>query len=259
VKKYLLITILLFFIFPSQTIAEDKPTINEIQTQINVEKDSNLSVSEKILLNSPPAKITRVITKSIRADNKYYLFTTSNYKVIDQNNNNLSFKIKSTPDKDTLTISEIHPSTKYVIITFTVSKAIFSDEKFDFLFYEPVNPDTPNLIKSSRVIINIDATQVSERECIAGDLNKQEHHCVSEFDNNQARFSSAMSFGDKKGFIVKLYLFPNENLKIASNTSKWYSIILTNARYIFIKFAFWFIVIFTLKFIFENIIQIKKR
>lgn len=262
-KKLIILLLFLYAIhhtlLANNVQAESLNIISEIQSELKVNNDSSLTVNEKIIFNKLNQDYTHLITKSILVNDDYYLFTISSPKVIDQSGGTIQFKTISTPDQTKLEFKDLNPLTQFIIISYTINKAIFTSNGFDFLFFQPVHPGSENLVKSSRVIINVDQTRVAERECFAGNLDAMDRHCVSEFDQNQARFSSTMNFAAGQGFIVKLLLFPNENIAVASTSSKWFTFIINNTRYFVVKFAFWFFVIGSLKYIFQNIIYFRRK
>jgi len=237
-KKFL-IFFALFWLFPFKVSAANQEyVIEDFESQIKLNQDTSLQVTETIDANFYVSKhgIFRIIPtlytyrgKTINSklkvisvadeSGKGYPYSTSKYSQ--------SVKIKiGDPDK---TITGKHT----YVIKYLVKGVVAQYEDFDEIYWNVTGHEWDTEILKASVTVESPFAEISKISCFAGQLNTQEKNCQGKIGSgNLATFSADMPINYNEDFTIVVAMDKNNRLIFPGAIEKIKNFLLDNWGYL---------------------------
>lgn len=213
-KRVVLFFVFIFLlIFPTNVFAQTSSSysIKSFHSQIDIEEDVSLTVTETIKVNFPGEKhgIFRVIPvvysargRTIRANLELvsvvdeegtpYIYEVSRY--------NQSKKIKIGDPYETITGDHTY------VITYTMSDVLLEFPENAELYWNVTGSEWDVGILGSAAVVNSPHALIKEVKCYAGVVGEKQENCEAKFTDNMAEFSTKEIVGPYKDFTIVISL-----------------------------------------------------
>src|SRR3989344_8144373 len=246
-----LFSVFLIFTFTDRVFASGDYTIESFDSQISINQDTSLSVTETIIVNFeiPKHGIFRNIPVNYSASGKTIRTNFDLISVTDENNVGLiydtsrlsqSIKIKiGDPDK-TITGRNIY------VIKYSIDKVLQRFDSYDELYWNVTGSEWDTVIESATANVSSSFADITKVECFSGTAGSREQNCEMNFSSNSAQFTSTNSLGEGKDFTIVVALSKKSQLTFPGLVEKTTSFILDNWGYpvalfpLLTIFVFWF-------------------
>src|SRR3989344_5282469 len=205
------------FTFTDRVFASGDYTIESFDSQISINQDTSLSVTETIIVNFeiPKHGIFRNIPVNYSASGKTIRTNFDLISVTDENNvrliydtsrlsQSISIKIGD-PDK---TITGRHS----YIIKYKVDKVLQRFDTYDELYWNVTGSEWDTVIESATANVSSSFADITKVECLSGTAGSREQNCEMNFSSDTAQFTSTNSLGENKDFTIAVALDQNSQL-----------------------------------------------
>src|SRR3989344_6746769 len=252
-RKIVVVLISFFLLFLSfeKTLAAGDYSIENFDSQITINQDISLTITETIEVNFdiPKHGIFRNIALVYSASGKTIRTTFDPISVTDENGilykfeksrlgQSVSLKIGD-PDK---TITGRHS----YIIKYKVDKVLQRFDTYDELYWNVTGSEWDTVIESATANVSSSFADITKVECLSGTAGSREQNCEMNFSSDTAQFTSTNSLGEGKDFTIVVALDKNSQLAFPGLLEKTTTFIFDNWGYpvalfpLFTIFLFWF-------------------
>lgn len=256
-RKLLLISLaVLMFAFARSAKAQTIPSsgdyqIKDFHSEISLQKDTALSITETILVNFPIAKhgIYRIIPvyyvsrgRTINSRLKVtsitdeagnpYKYTQSRLK------QSISLKIGD-PDK---TITGAHT----YVISYRLERVLQRYGQLDEIYWNVTGSEWDTDIASASAEVESAYAEITKVECFAGQAGSTDEFCSSDFNKSGAAFNSTQTLGQGKDFTIVIGLAKQSRLEFPGKLEEILQTLIDNLGYglavlpLGILFGFWY-------------------
>src|SRR3990167_10557739 len=190
-----LFSVFLIFTFTDRVFASGDYTIESFDSQISINQDTSLSVTETIIVNFeiPKHGIFRNIPVTYSASGKTIRTNFDLISVTDENNvrliydtsrlsQSISIKIGD-PDK-TITGRNIY------VIKYSIDKVLQRFDSYDELYWNVTGSEWDTVIESASAAVSSPFADITKVECFSGTTGSQEQSCKASFSSDTAQFTS---------------------------------------------------------------------
>src|SRR3989344_3355281 len=212
-RKIVVVLISFFLLFLSfeKTLAAGDYSIENFDSQITINQDISLTITETIEVNFdiPKHGIFRNIPVTYSASGKTIRTNFDLISVTDENNVSLiydtnrlsqSISIKiGDPDK-TITGRNIY------VIKYSIDKVLQRFDSYDELYWNVTGSEWDTVIESASAAVSSPFADITKVECFSGTTGSQEQSCKASFSSDTAQFTSTNSLGEGKDFTIVVAL-----------------------------------------------------
>lgn len=254
-KRILLIlTLFLFFLFPTNVLAQspftDRYAITEFKSNISLEKDAILSVSETIKINFPDARhgIYRVIPVSYSTRGRTINARLEILGITDENEKPYGYELSRLRQSVKIKIGDADKTitglTTYVI-TYRISNVVQRFSDHDEIYWNATGSEWDTDILSASANIDSPYAEITQVDCFSGRLGSQEKNCKVGYDKSVATFSSTALLGSGKDLTIVVSLNKQNQLVFPGKAQRIWETIVDNIGYaialvpLVILFFFW--------------------
>ena len=238
-KKVVLFFVFVFLlIFPSGAFAQTSSSysIKSFHSQIDIEEDVSLTVTETIKVNFPGEKhgIFRVIPVVYSAGGKTIRANLELVSVVDEEGTPYIYEVSRYNQSKKIKIGDPYETIigdHTYVITYTMSDVILEFPENAELYWNVTGSEWDVGVLSSSAVVNSPNALIKEVSCYAGVVGEKQENCEAELTDNIAEFSTKEIIGPYKDFTIVVAL-EKQGLVFPSKIERLVKLIRDNWGYV---------------------------
>lgn len=246
----------LFLITPdvlAQTnVSNNQDAITDFESDITLEKNTDLSVTETIDVNFPTPKhgIIRVIPVIYSSRGRTINASFSIISITDAGGNPYKYTTSRLAQSQKIQIGDPNKTLtglQTYIIKYRISKVVRQFSDHDEIYWNVTGHEWDKPILSARVVVTSNYANIHGVDCFAGMVGTEEKLCSKESSVNSAQFTSQGDLGIGKDFTIVVALAKPNQLTFPGTLEKGISGVIDNIGYLLaliplmILFVFWYL------------------
>lgn len=201
---------LFFFSFTSPTLAAENWVIDNFQSQINIQPDGKVAITETINAdfgNNSKHGIFRDIPYIYHTENNSKIYTEIQVSAVIQNGINANYRISTEGDFVRLQIGDanktISGKNEYQI-TYLATGVLRSFENHDELYWDVIGNGWPVAITKATAQVTLPENGITDTICFQGVINSQQECSSIVISQNKANFQSSRTLNPSEGLTIVL-------------------------------------------------------
>ncbi|MGI5826380.1 MAG: DUF2207 domain-containing protein [Patescibacteria group bacterium] len=267
-KKLILSILVILFLLPSSALAQAKDyQIESFDSQISVNQDTSLTVTETIDARFFVHKhgIFRVIPVTYSANGRTIQAELKILSITDRNNNPYSYQVEHYNQSKRIKIGDpnktlIGPQT--YIIKYQIKDVLQRFPDHDEVYWNVTGSEWDTTISKATATINSPFAQITKAICYSDEVKTQQKNCQTQFDHTKASFNSNATLSSGKDLTIVVALNNQNQLAFPSPVIQKANFIRDNWGYpvalipVTLLFFFWYKKGRDLKYLSDNVYTI---